>query len=394
MKILIVGDVHYRETLINKILSGNITCRNNIIGLDDIELAFSFLTNQVLDKGVKQHLDLIIVDDLVTNNRFQLNLSEWLRKIHQSFSGSNFRLSSIPVILCKEGISENEIGNEFYNSLLPFSSDERDLRILSTSMQLVKKWREHIFEDLNTLRIEPKLLETLDHNYKNLFTNYNKISNEADYYFSATKVVSRDFIHSPKALDYDWISKKKIIEIENGLETYERIIKNIIKHNGKAYERQVLHRFYNENKFFLTRDTYDNQMYEQRYYVSTTSHYHIPDYVLPSIFPGYTTTSISEIKRHNVYFEFSPKRHQNFTKYSINALSQASNYQDDFEAANLFNDKFEMDLIIGLDDKLTEFIKRKLSKHFSTINITTHNKLISMVEDYFKRLKLLGVITQ
>ena len=63
-----------------------------------------------------------------------------------------------------------------------------------------------------------------------------------------------------------------------------------------------------------------------------------------------------------------------------------------FETARFFEKKFQMDLIIGLDERRTEFIQRKLSRHYSTINVLTHDELIAMVEDYYKRLRYLHAL--
>lgn len=53
-----------------------------------------------------------------------------------------------------------------------------------------------------------------------------------------------------------------------------------------------------------------------------------------------------------------------------------------------------MDLIIGLDDKLTELVKRRLTKHFATINVITHDNLKSQVEEYYYRLKSTSIFTE
>jgi len=389
MRMLIFGDTRYREVLVKKIVANGLTSQNNIIGFEDIYNAEDFFVNSTLGKGVAQHIDLVIADDIITGNKYQSNLCEWLRGIDDAFSGCNFRLSSIPIILCKRDIIQSEDDTSLYNATLPFSEDDRDLRIISKSKRLVGAWRKEILNDLSILEIDPKVLEAFGNNFRSVFTHYSRFSKDVEYYFSRTKIVSKDFIKSPKALDYAWMSENKILEIEKSLDQYLKIIRDLERRNKKAFERPVLHKFYNQHKFFLARDIFGEQIYEKRYYVSSTSAYHVPDFTLPAAFPGFTATSISEIKRHDIFFEYDPKRHQYFTPYSLKALMQASSYQDDFEAAGLFANNFQMDLIIGLDDRRTEFIRRKLSKHFSTINVTTHNELIAMVEDYYKRLRSL-----
>ncbi|MBI3234355.1 MAG: hypothetical protein HYZ42_09995, partial [Bacteroidetes bacterium] len=257
--------------------------------------------------------------------------------------------------------------------------------------KVVKEWREEILCDLAALRIELNNAKATNKTFGFSLSDYKMVARNYEFYFSITKIVSKEFIKSPKIFDYDWFSGEKLIAIETSLEQYNKIIRNLFKYNGKAFERQVLHKFYNKYPFFLKKDIYKNQIYDKRFYISSTSKFHIPDFILESPFPDHTYTSISEIKKHNIYFEFKPNQHKNFTNYTQNALNQASNYEDDFRNAGLFNGKIQMDLIIGLDDRFTEFVKRKVQKHFSTTNIVTHNKLISQVEEYYDRLKLCSI---
>jgi len=343
---------------------------------------------------------LIIADDITEGNRHNNNLCDWIRFSDLSFSDlGNFRLSSIPIILCKREIRAEYQTNNHYNNVLPFIDDDKDLRIVDYSKKAVKSWREEILNDLETLKLDLNQLKIFGSQFMHLSPAYNKIARNYSHYFGVTKIVSENFIKTPNSLNYDWLSHDHLIKVERSYEGYNRIIKKLFKYNGKKIERQVLHAFYKKNKHFLLRDTYEKFLYEKRFYLSSTSHFHIPDFILTSPFPGLIRTSISEIKRHNIEFEYLPKQHKNFTNYFQNSLNQASNYQDDFEneknqkylEEEVGDNKFQMDLIIGLDDKLTELILRKVQKHYSSINVTTHTQLLKNNEDYYNRLKELNI---
>src|ERR1700753_874894 len=140
MKVLIFGNSQYKEVLSKKLIIKGQACNNNIIGIDSLDTAKDFFANQVIGGSVNQHIDLIIADDFIHGNRYQSNLCEWIRKNDEAFSGNNFRLSSIPIILCKAGISQTDAENSLYDSILPFSEDERDFRITTTSENIVRNW--------------------------------------------------------------------------------------------------------------------------------------------------------------------------------------------------------------------------------------------------------------
>ncbi len=402
MRILVVGNDVYQDAVANIITKSKFTCRENIIPLLNIEKAEYFILNNLMNEG--KHIDLIIVDDDITYNRFHKNLCDWIRSIEVgSYSKGNFRISSIPIMLLKENdVKENtfETGfNNKYNVVLSLKKNGYDGKIKYYGQKVVKEFREDILTDLDTLNI--KVDNVRENSKLNLGWDYNKFTNNSLYYLSRTKVLSQEFIKSPKHLDYPWLSNQNLIEIEQSLDQYEKIIKRL-KFNGRAFERRVLHAFYNKFKHFLLRDTYEKLIYDKRFVISSTSHYHIPDFILTSPFPEFLKTSISEIKRHNIFFQYLPKQHKNFTSYFQNALNQSSNYEDDFNnlkwksylTENIGNpiDKFQIDLIIGLDERINEFILNKMKKHYSTINLVTHNSLKQKTEEFYYRSKATTII--
>ncbi|MFA7378842.1 MAG: hypothetical protein WC150_00155 [Bacteroidia bacterium] len=391
MKILLVGGVFYRERVVKLIVGSGLTCRENIVQVATVNEAINFIENQVQNKSKKQHLDLIIVDDTIDLNRHQNNLCDWIRSCNGSFSDFNFRLSSIPVILFKEGIERHYNSSSLYSATLPLTDNANDDRLFKYSNQLVKDWRGAILNDIShSLGIDINKLRLHDRSFVSIVSDYKSTSANSSYYLTKTKVVSKEFIQSPKFPKYDWFQSSRIGQAEQALEKYSKIISGRVRYFGRAYERQVQHAFYNQFPFVLTRDTYSRKTYERRVYVNRDHFtYHIPDYVLSASFPGYTNTSITEIKRHNITFEGNPRRHENFSFYTGKALHQVSNYEDSFQ--NIYGEKLQVDLIIGLENNLTDYFLRQIEKHYKTINLVTHDQMIASVEEYYNRLLRLSV---
>ena len=260
MKIVVLGSQRYREVLAKKMVANDLTCLENIIWFEDTFSAEQFFSNSVLGKGVAQHIDLIVADDMIDNNKFQSNFCDWIRNIDESFSACNFRLSSIPVILCKANIGQFEIDNSRYNATTAFSEDDKDIRIISICRRLVKAWRKAVIDDLSVLEISPKTLEAFGANYKDTFPYYTKFSKDADYYFTRTKIVSNDFLLKiRKSLTIRGYQKTRYYKLNVQLHDYVKVIRNLETRVEKNFERQILHTFYNQNNFFSCAGRFENK---------------------------------------------------------------------------------------------------------------------------------------
>lgn len=400
MRLILVCNEDIKVETIQKIELNGLACNKNILYFSDIERAKEFIVQDVIDQpGTKKHIDLVVVDDVTDGSKYEKNLCEWIRSHDGFYSDNNFRISSIPVILYKKEGSLG-YGNTIYDDVVPFAEYITDNRLITASKKVVKNWREKILADLDVLSIR---LEDLNSDYgsnKLPYSNYSIIKNY-DLFYTRTSVFSTQFIKKPKRLNYEWLEKGFLIKILQSHEEYNKIITGQKKYYGKTYERKVLQEFYNNNPHFLKRDIYENQQYSKYYHISSTSAFHIPDYVLTSPFPEYIATSISEIKRDDKLLEYNPKRHEPFTRYFKNSLMQQSNYEDDFlkpQNQDLITQKigyqtnnFQFDLIIGLESTLTDHLRLKVNKHFSSINIITHDKLLQLVEHYYIREEGLNI---
>jgi hypothetical protein len=113
---------------------------------------------------------------------------------------------------------------------------------------------------------------------------------------------------------------------------------------------------------------------------------------------------VTEIKNPDVEFEGNRVRHENFHSYTQKALNQVSNYEDDFLAHGTSeyitsrtgykqcSPAINVDLIIGLNDNLSPFARKKLDKHYRTINCVTHDMKIKEGANYLERLMKLRVL--
>jgi hypothetical protein len=170
MKILLVGNGSYREKVIYKIVKHNVACKQNIIECLDTESGINLVQNKVIKDQTS--LDLIIADDKILGNKFQKNLCDWVRTSDQSFSNNDFKISSLPIILLKDEIGYGYNLNNLYNSVIPFTDSDADLRIINACDKTVKEWREKIPADLDLLEINMNDLKVYNHDYNLSFPNY------------------------------------------------------------------------------------------------------------------------------------------------------------------------------------------------------------------------------
>jgi hypothetical protein len=399
MRILLLGNEQLREKTISKMISQNLTTHGNIFSETEIETGKKFIRNYLI--GKQAPFDAIIVDDNTEYNSFQDNLCEYIRDSKDCFSNFDFRLSSIPVILYKKDIGYSDRINTLYDAVIPFSEEDDDLRIIQTCKRIVKNWREKILSDLDTVGLKMKDLKTYDKTFLFEFPNYALKTKDPDTYFIRTEVLSKEFIQAPKYLNYDWLipNKKKIIL--QSLEQYDKVIHDRHGYKGKYFEVQILHPLYQKFPNLLCSDVFEKQVYSVRYYIKSIkpTGWHIPDFVLLSPF----LTSVTEIKNHNIKFEGNPIRNDNFSIYTQHALDQVSNYEDDFlEKAtpiyfqdrtgyNKCSDNIQVNLVIGLNENLTDFAKRKIKKHHGTIKYDTHDSKLLESEKHLKRLSDISI---
>jgi hypothetical protein len=52
---------------------------------------------------------------------------------------------------------------------------------------------------------------------------------------------------------------------------------------------------------------------------------------------------------------------------------------------------FQVDLIVGIDEKMDEFVYKKINKHYPTLNIITHDQLTYKNEDFYRRSESVSI---
>jgi hypothetical protein len=380
--------------------------KNELIFCQTFEQTKDFIVNQ-LEKN-KLHIDLIITND--SNNGHSTNLlksselSFFIRSLTTSFSKKNFRISSIPIILYSKNetkLSEDILG---FNRIIQKNTLGNHQYFINQCERAIKNWRKSILEDLDILDIP---IESL-HNF--IFSKYyqihysKRILNCPEYHFAhSTSIVSLEFIRCPQPLNYDWLSIKEE-NIEEALEKYSEIYKRHKKYDRRNNERTVLHKFFNENKIILLRDTFVDLQYETNLYEANGVLSEECDFILKTDFPEYLNTTFFEVKKEDVKFFSNVNRKRpslnrkfqdhldqiwQYKKFSQNE----SNYKEIENKLGYRTNHFDYVLLAGRDEEKAEFqelFQEKMKDHYDGITVMTFEELEDTNVNYlnkFSRLK-------
>jgi hypothetical protein len=405
VRILINDFENYRNEYIEIFVSFGYE-KNELIFCQTFEQTKDFIVNQ-LEKN-KLHIDLIITND--SNNGYSANLLKsselafFIRSLTTSFSKKNFRISSIPLILYSKNetkLSEDILG---FNRIIQKNTLGNHQYFINQCERAIKNWRKSILEDLDILDIP---IESL-HNF--IFSKYyqihysKRILNCPEYHFAhSTSIVSLEFIRCPQSLNYDWLSIKEE-NIEEALEKYSETYKRHKKYDRRNNERTILHKFFNENKIILLRDTFVDIQYETNLYEANGVLSEECDFILKTDFPEYLNTTFFEVKKEDVKFFSNVNRKRpslnrkfqdhldqiwQYKKFSQNE----SNYNEIEYKLGYRTNHFDYVLLAGRDEEKAEFqelFQEKMKDHYDGITVMTFEELEDTNVNYlnkFSRLK-------
>ncbi|MEI9808328.1 MAG: hypothetical protein WDO16_10925 [Bacteroidota bacterium] len=322
MRILVICNPHEKNNISNVLVKHNVAVGENIIFVSNFEQARDFIINHLVTSH--QHIDLIITADKLINNDFDLHLVDWIRYRSMDYSEKNFKVSALPVILYDKEIRSSDYYQYGFDAMVEKNSNDNHRHFLSVIQSVVKNFRSKILDDLDLLKIE---LEDLQANpFVNLDLYYLlKIKTDPRHWASRTKILSQDFIKNPRRLRYDWLENNKT-QMEQDIDRYQDILKNLLRYNRVDSEKKVLHRLYNEAQWILQQDLYKKPIYEPAL-MKNESQYEEPDYLLPSAFPGIIPTNITEVKPHLFRVLHERDRKPGFRQQYDDSLTQISDYE-------------------------------------------------------------------
>ncbi len=379
---------------------------NEFIFCKSFESSRDFIVTH-LESG-KLPIDLIITNDSrdTDNDILKANqLSFFKNTLTTSYSKSNFRISSIPMILYSEAEEKSFEFQSSYNAIVKKNEYGEHSHFIRECERTIKDWRKLLYSDLETLEVK---LEQLPNFINSDFFKRDylrRISKNADHYFAnKTKVVSTEFIKCPIVLNYDWLILDNK-QIEESILKYIDTYKNHIKYDRKNGERAILHEFFKSHRTILLRDTYSDMKYELNLNELKSKDSEECDFILKTEYPDFLNTTFFEVKKEDVtfYVKKNSKRPQfshdffshlkqvwgykEFTKKPINKielnskLEYSTNNFDFILLAGRFEEKEEM----------RELFEPEIKRMFDGIKVITYEELEDVNINYldkFNRLKI------
>ena len=379
---------------------------NELIFSNSFESTKSFIETHLEKK--KLHVDLIISNDDNDSSDNKLNahaLCFLKDTLTTSFSKSNFRISSIPIIIYSNNETKSLQFQSGFNSIVKKNEFGEHGYFISECERIIKDWRKLLYTDLEALEIKlhqlPQFINS--DNFKKQY--FNKVSNKADFYFAnKTKIVSAEFIRLPTTLNYDWIILNNN-KIEEAILRYIDTYKNHVKYDRKNNERTILHEFFKQNKLILLRDTYNDMEYELNLNELKARNSEECDFILKTEYPDFLKTTFFEVKKEDVtfYVKKHTKRPQISHDFFSN-LQQIWGYKE-YTENPLYNSElktkleyqtnnFDFVLLAGrLEEKeeMKYVFDSHLNRMFNGIKVITYEELEDVNSKYlekFNRLKI------
>ena len=153
MKILVNDNESNRDSYIRLFESFGYE-KNELIFCSSYDQVKVFLEKYLEKK--KSHIDLIVTNDSSSTLGDPLRCNElcWLKNtLISSFSNSNFRICSIPIILYSQNESKTELAVRPFDSIVQKNTRNDHAFFIKECERLIKNWRKDVINDLDTLEL-------------------------------------------------------------------------------------------------------------------------------------------------------------------------------------------------------------------------------------------------
>lgn len=401
MKILINDGTENKEQLVKIFQRGGYE-RNHLIFVHSYEECKTFFERQ-LEKGID--LDLIITNNNNEGGYNPLNATALVflkNSLNSAFSNSNFRISSLPVILYSSADNKSDLQDMGFDAIVKRNEGYEHPYFISVVEEQIKKWRERLIIDLDNVGLSISRYpyfrnEAEKQNYFKLYGhNYERT------FFANTSVLSKEFIAKPGGLNYDWLMVNQS-DIESAINGFRKMYRYHVKYDRKNNERTIIHNYIRNNKIILERDVYSKHLYETPLWQLNSTESQICDFILQPKLPDYQDTTFFEVKKEDVQMMVKKNKKRPQPSHQMHShLYQISDYQSYSQAeenANELSDKlgyktrnFSYQLLAGrLEEKeeVKEVFEEMISKHFSGIEVLTFEDFENIVGTYINKFSRL-----
>jgi len=379
---------------------------NELIFSNSYESTKNFIETH-LEKN-KLHIDLIITNNThdLGNDILKANELCYLKNnLTASFSKTNFRICSIPIMLYSKNETKSIQLQSGFSSIVQKNEYGEHEYFIRECERSIKDWRKLLHTDLEELEIKLEGLPQFFHS--DFFRKYyfHKISSNAEHYFAnKTKIVSLEFIKCPTTLNYDWVILNNH-QIELSILQYIDTYKNHVKYDRKNGERAILHEFFKQNKSILLRDTYSGMEYELNLNELKAKNSQECDFILKTEYPDFLNTTFFEVKKEDVtfYVKKSTKRPQISSEF-LSHLLQVRGYmkytENPFHQVELNSklgyqtNNFDFVLLAGrLEEKeeMKDVFESQSNRWFEGINVMTYEELGEKNVNYLDKFNRLNI---
>jgi|SRR5579863_7582982 len=399
MRILTICDNKDKIFLESVLVRNNVAEQVNIIHRPNFEKAYEFLDNQLFEN--QGHIDLIITADKIANNHNDNHLVDRIRRMDEEYSARNFKIKKIPVILHEKDIFTSDNYQYGFSARVAKNDSDNQNKLVDAIYSVVKTARCRILDDLDLLGLDFIRLQSDIH--IGLEEYYlMKIKSDPYHWAGRTQILSASFIRNPHMLDYDWLKNNSTVWAQD-IESYEKIIRELLHYDRHQSEKNILHKFYNRAKWVLKLDKYNKLHYEPPF-MKNDREYEEPDFVLSSAMPGIIPTNITEVKPHILPILQRRKRKPGFKQDFSAAMIQVSDYERHFRKAQGRQQLEELvrypvrnisyNLLASNDEELkwNEHRVYELNRdHYPKIKIQTHDEKLRDAIRYFDRSQPLNM---
>lgn len=339
----------------------------------------------------QKQLDVIIMDLFEDERRSARDFCYDLRSDHRhTYSEYNFKVSSIPIVLMFPGrINREQYLNFGFDEIVDTSFDTFYSTLLSVTKDVVKKWRNIVYDDLELLKVGQKQIFTK--------ADYNTQRSKSEI----TKILSEYYVRKQSRLTLPWFQRDHY-RLEEGLELFVRKIKEA--ENSAKKEEKKFHQVINAYDELLLRGSYSHYFYEPHFPKTLNHDIAIPDYILRHYYSD-REIEVMEFKTPNEKFYRKTDFHPTVRNKIFTHVGQVKDYKDYLEdpkneehlqtQLGLNPIKVHYNLVIGRRDDfmLNHTLYERRARHFNLndVNIVTFDDLVEFGERYYNEMATLSV---
>lgn len=374
---------------------------NNLMFCNSFQEAKEFLANQL--ETLKHHIDAIVVANTAFSNGGDAIKAKELLAIRnmltESYSGGNFRICAIPMILVTPELPNGALIEGLAFDAVVEKNKVGDYTVLiGVVEQQVRRWRQYVTDDLDELGLNAKKLKHFVHTQGYQKKYLPRIAKRAEMFFvQHTKVVSIEFIRNPGELEYDWLTAS-VSAIERQVLRFGKGFRKHKPYNRYDNENTILHPLLMENPAVLLRDNYASFLHERGFpeYARFSKR---PDFILRPSIPEYMNTEWFEVKKENVSLLRGKSKKDKYptadlTKFALQLWRYkkfAENKENETIIENRLGYKpgrFSYVLLAGRGeekDKYQEEISELMIDQYYSLQLVSYEDLERLAKHYLER---------